>query len=814
MSNHFLKRSDSAAATAFLLALMTLFTFWPITGFDFVNYDDLQYVTENPMVQKGVCVESVRWAFTATHASNWHPLTWISHELDWQVYGKRAGGHHVTSLSLHMASTLLLFFIFRRMTGAHWRSAMLAGLFAVHPLRVESVAWVAERKDVLGTFFFLFAIWAYARYARGADGGTLAGEQVAVKPVSRARLGYYLFSLVLFVLGLMSKPMVVTLPFVLLLLDYWPLRRWDGTPGWTSLTGEKVRPHPGPLPQERENVRKSAGDSEALPDTRVLERKMQTAGWLVLEKVPFLLLCGVVSVVTFVVQKNHGAVVALKELSYSTRLANAMVSYVRYLGKMLWPAGLTPLYTYEFAWARWQVLLAGLLLFAVSALAVREAKLRPYCLVGWLWYLGTLVPVIGLIQVGSQSIADRYTYIPLIGIFLILVWGGSEMLLVGTRSKVAGGLVCAVVLGLCIGRTRDQLWHWRSAEALFRHAIALNPKNAVAYNNLGCCLIPEGRIAEAKSCFETAIKLQLSCGDPYINLGWILAQQGKTQEAFNNYQIALAINTNDVSAHVRMGTLLVGVGSVDEGLWHLQEAVRLNPIHVDAVNDLGIAYTKKDELDKALIYFQSALWLRPNYPEALNNIGNVMTAQKQPEKAVTYFREALRLRPDYINARYDLADALDKTGKREEAIQELKTLLARKPDDAGAHNRMGEILSQQGKTRDALRSYETALRLDPDFPEAMENKAWILATSPQAEFRQGDEATKLARRALELTSAENIRALDALAAAYAESGRFDQAAETAGKALSLAHASKRSELATEIEARLALYRSGKAFREP
>lgn len=770
MNKNLPKRMPPGAGTALLLALMTLFTFWPILRFDFVNYDDLAYVTENPMVQKGVSLESVRWAFTTTHASNWHPLTWISHALDWQLFGARAGGHHATSLLFHVGSVWLLFFIFRRTTGAHWRSAVLAGLFAVHPLRVESVAWVAERKDVLGTFFFLATIWAYIRCSQPGSRESGARTTAAARPAWRVAPVFYFLSLALFALGLMSKPMVVTLPYVLLLLDYWPLRRWG--------TGLKA------------------------------------GGALLAEKLPFLLLAGLVSVVTFLVQKNHGSVVALKELSYYTRFANTIVSYVRYLGKMIWPAELTPLYTYEFAWPWWQVLLAALLLLACSGWALRSARFRPYALVGWFWYLGTLVPVIGLVQVGSQSIADRYTYIPLIGIFLILTWGVSEILVASISSKPVRALVPVAVLGLCIGRTRDQLPHWRNAEALFRHAIALNPKNAVAHNNLGCCLIPQGRIDEAKVCFETAIKLQLSCGDPYINLGWILAQRGKTQEAFNNYQIALAINTNDVSAHVRMGTLLVGVGSIDEGIWHLQEAVRLNPIHVDAVNDLGIAYTRKNEWDKALIYFQSAVWLRPNYPEALNNVGNVLTARQQWKEAVNYFGEALRLKPGYINARYNLADALDKMGKREEAVRELTTLLELKPDDAGAYNRMGEILSRQGRARDALTSYEAALRLDPEFAEATRNKAWILATSSEPELRKGDEALRLARRALELTSPESVQGLDTLAAAYAETGQFNLAVENAEKALILAGSSKQPELAGHIESRLGLYRAAKPYREP
>ena len=785
-----LKRVCPTGLIVLLLALTTLFVFWPVTRFGFVNYDDLAYVTENPMVQHGVTVETARWAFATTHAGNWHPLTWLSHSLDWRLYGPKAGGHHLTSLLLHMANTLLLFLVFLRMTGACWRSGILAGLFAWHPLRVESVVWVAERKDVLSTFFFLLTIWAYARYARKRAGVEVREPDAGKPPPAldpRPSTLDYTLALLFFALGLMCKPMVVTLPFVLLLLDYWPLQRW----------GAGVR-----LP----GASKRSGGGPTL-DLRLAWR-------LALEKLPFLALAGLSSVVTFIVQKHAGSVVALAELSYASRIANACISYVRYLGKMIWPARLSPLYPFEFHWPMWQVVLAGLLLLGGTFFAIKTAKRRPYCFVGWFWYLGTLVPVIGLVQVGSQSMADRYTYIPLIGIFLALTWGLADILQSRVSSKVARAIIPALVLGLCIGRTREQLWHWQNTETLFRYALRLNPKNAVAYNNLGCDLIPKGRIDEAMACFKKAIQLQLRCGDPYVNLGWILAGQGKVQEAFDNYNIALTINTNDVAAHVRMGKLLVGVGSLDVGIAHFLTDVRLNPLHVDALNDLGIAFSKKDRPDQALIYFRAALRLKPNYPEALNNLANVLAAQNHWDEAVTHYLAALRLKPDYINARYNLGDALGKMGRSDEAIQQLGEVLRRKPDDAEAHNRLGEILARQGKAKEALQSYETALRLQPDLPDALKNKAWILATCPDPQFRNGGEALRLARRALELTSAENIHALDALAAAYAETGQFSQAVDSAEKALALARASNQVETAARIQSRLECYRAAKPFREP
>jgi protein O-mannosyl-transferase len=758
-----------------LLVLVTGFTFWPVRSFKFVGYDDPEYVTENPMVQRGPTVETLRWAFISTHASNWHPLTWLSHALDCQLYGANPGGHHVTSLLLHVVNTVLLFLILKRMTGACWRSFLVAALFALHPLHVESVAWVAERKDVLSTFFFLLTIGTYARYADRPE---------VQRPKSNV---WYGLALVCFALGLMTKPMLVTLPFVLLLLDYWPLQRWSAAP---RLPGTSQR---------------SGADSTL---------ELRPFGRLVLEKLPFFALAVLASAVTYNVQKGAGSVVPLDALSGAARGANVLVSYSRYLQKTIWPVGLSPFYPYVFSWPAWQVGLAGLLLVGVSLVAATMAKRRPYLLVGWLWYLGTLVPVIGLVQVGSQSIADRYTYIPLIGVFVALAWGAGDILKSTSSARLVWGTTAALILALCAASTRKQLWNWQDTETLFRHALHVDPNNEVACNNLGEEFCLQGRKEEALVLFKKAIALRPRYADLYANMGRIFFQQGKWQEAADNYQAALHINPNHVAAHIRMGQLLVGAGAIDEAISHYRTAIRLRPLHVDALNDLGIAFHKKGRLDQAVIYFQQALRLRPNYPEALNNLANVLAAQRHWDGALVNYREALRLKPEYVNARYNLGDALGKMGRSDEAVQELTEVLRRKPDDAGAHNRLGEILARQGKAKEALQSYEAALKLQPDSPDALRNQAWLLATCPDPQFRDGGEALRLARRALELTSAENIHALDALAAAYAETGQFSAAMDSAEKALAMARSSNQLETVAQIEARVALYRATKPFREP
>ena len=538
-----------------LLAVTTLAVFLPIGRHGYVNYDDSDYVTANQHVKGGLSWDNVVWAFKSGHASNWHPLTWMSHMLDIQLFGDSPGAQHMVSVGFHIANTLLLFLLLRSMTGAVWRSAMVAGLFALHPLHVESVAWVSERKDVLSAFFFLLTLWAYARYAdtrrcsargskvqspksqsRRSQGSAVSDQKLAAKPppidrtmadhVSRFTFhaSLYLLALLFFALGLMSKPMLVTLPFVLLLLDYWPL----GQIQWS---------------------------------TPALEQRF----WrLLLEKTPFFLLAAASSVVTFIVQRKGGAVST--SLSLGARVANALVAYVRYIGKMLWPTDLSILYPHPGHWPAWQVIASAVLLLGIFAAVIWLVRRSPYLVIGWLWFVGTLVPVIGLVQVGIQSMADRYTYLPLIGLFIMLVWGVAE--LIPDRpwrvdALAAGGITVLVVCSLLTVR---QVQIWRDSETLFQQAVRVTKDNYLAYNNLGYYLSGLGRTAEAIENYRMSLKINPAYEDALNNLGYALAGQKKYLEAIPLYEAALRIKPKHTEVHNNLGNALSETGRIDEAI--------------------------------------------------------------------------------------------------------------------------------------------------------------------------------------------------------------------------------------------------------
>jgi protein O-mannosyl-transferase len=515
------------------LAAITLAVFWPVGSHDFINLDDPDYVTGNPVVQAGLTASGAHWAFEASHANNWHPLTWLSHMLDCQLFGLKPGAHHLSSLGFHLASTLLLFLALNQMTGALWRSALVAALFAWHPLHVESVAWIAERKDVLSAFFFMLTLWAYGRYAEGRRKNA---ECRMGKPAPRAAqhatrntqhtTPLYLLSLGSFALGLMSKPMLVTLPLVLLLLDYWPLRRLS------------------------------------LPS---LHHSSTPALRLFLEKAPFFALALAACVLTVHAQHAGGAVTSLEQLPWDSRLPNALAAYSVYLAKAFWPAHLAVFYPHVPVPA-WHAALSVLLLLGVTALCFKVARSRPYLLVGWLWFCGMLVPVIGLVQVGWQAYADRYTYLPLIGVFLMAVWGVAEL-----RPRVAGWNLAlrfgsALLLGACLVATRYQLAAWQNATTLFSHALDVTDRNWLAHNNLGTALAEQGRVDEAGEHFRTAVQINSAYDDARSNLGRYLAESGKWDEAKAQLNALLQHSPNHVRAHGNLGYVLLAQGDIAQGV--------------------------------------------------------------------------------------------------------------------------------------------------------------------------------------------------------------------------------------------------------
>jgi len=613
--------SGQARWVSLALIAVNLIVYASVWHDDFVNYDDYQYVSENADVSGGLTWHGVAWAFTTGAAANWHPLTWLSHMLDVQLYGLNPGAHHLTNLLLHIANTLLLFGLLHRMTGALGRSAFVAGLFAVHPLHVESVAWVAERKDVLSTLFWMLTLWAYVAYVR--------------KP----RLRRYLVVLLFFALGLMAKPMLVTLPFVLLLLDFWPLGRMA----------------PGPNPAGR---------------WAPSREWWATVVHLVWEKLPLLALSVASSIVTFVVQRRGGSVVSLDAIPLNLRLANALASYVAYIGKMLWPAHLAVLYPYAQSLPRWWIAGAFLGLIGTTVAVIWASRRHPYLPVGWLWYLGTLVPVIGLVQVGPQAMADRYTYIPLIGLFILVAWGVPDLLVRWRLRRIALPTAAGLVIAACAIAARGQVQYWESGTALWTHALEVTTGNYVAHTDLGV----------------------------------VLARQGRTDEAIREFREALRIKPGYADGHNKLGRALAEQGRLDEAIAHYTEALRNDPASAEAHNNLGLALARQGKLDESTHEFLEALRIQPDSAEVHNNFGVVLAGQGRTDEAIHEFQEALRIKPDY-EAHYSLGIALAKQGRTDEAIHEFLEALRIKPDDQEARRSL-EYLTRRGN------------RLEPSTPTA------------------------------------------------------------------------------------------------
>jgi tetratricopeptide (TPR) repeat protein len=581
---------------ALLLAAVTAIAYWPVTGHEFVGYDDPRYVTRNENVQRGFGPGSVEYAFQSDDGGNWHPLTWFSHMLDVELFGIEPSGHHASNASYHILATILLFLVLHSWTGAVWRSAFVAAAFALHPLHVESVAWVAERKDTLSAVMWMVSLAAYGWYAR------------------RPRLDRYLLLLVTFGLGLMSKPMLVTLPLVLLLLDLWPLKRISLERGGAAL---------------RKNLR------------------------LLLEKLPLLAISALASFVAVTMQKRQGAVMATAMIDLGERINNALLTYVSYLGKTLWPTNMAVFYPYPASFPLIKVLAAGLFLLGISVYSLVALRRRPYLAVGWFWFLGTLVPVIGLVQVGAQSMADRYTYIPLIGIFIVVAWGVVELL--GTRVRAYWLITCCtVVLALWLVGTRTQLRHWENSEVLFKHAIAVTTGNFMMHHNLGVVLQDQGRVDEAIDNYREAVRIN-GWTPSRLNLGVLLSRKGEHSEAIVAYRRALEVNPNNSLMHNNLANALVATGEIEEALDHFRAAVRLNPRYYQAQSNLALNLVRVGRADEAIAAARAALRVNPRFGQAHNTLGMALAQKGRPLEAIASYREALRLIPDWPPAMRRLA---------------------------------------------------------------------------------------------------------------------------------------------------------------
>ncbi len=591
------------------LLFVTALAYERVLSAGFITLDDNQYVTENPMVLHGLNLEGIRWAWTSGYAANWHPLTWISHMLDIEIFGRNPAGHHLVSLLFHLANTLLLFVLLMRMTGAFGRSVLVAALFALHPLHVESVAWVAERKDVLSSFFGLLTIWAYLRYADSPG-------FIRFLPV-----------VFLFTLGLLSKPMLVTLPFVLLLLDYWPLKREESELRFIS------------------------------------------------EKIPLFTLSIVSSIITFLVQRSAGAVARSVDVPPAIRLGNALVSYVRYLLKLMWPSDLAVFYPHPYlatgkGWSVWQVAGAGLLLFLICLGALRFRRRVPYFTVGWFWFFGTLVPVIGLIQVGHQAMADRYTYFPSIGFFIVAVWGISDLLRSRFHSSwiSIGGSV--LVIAFCAGLTWKQTGYWKNSRTLYRHTLEVTENNWEIHNNLGNVLIRAGAFDRAIEQFQTILK------------------EGRNSVAFRPEDLS--------EIHYNIGLAYGSTGRIDQAVNHYKAAVDLNPENLDAWNNLGSSYFSEGLVDQAISVWEKILWMAPGYATVYFNLGEAYLKKGVPGKAISSLHTFLRYHPDSGEAFYLLGEAYETMGDSSRAESCYRKVLRLQPLHRKAKQRLAVLNRAEG----------------------------------------------------------------------------------------------------------------------
>lgn len=535
------KRQTPITICLFLI-ISILAVYWQVRNNDFINYDDTAYVTKNENVKAGITREGVIWAFTTRHDGSWFPLTWLSHMLDCELYGVNPAGHHWTSLLIHIANTILLFIVIHRMTGAVWRSAFVAALFGLHPLHVESVAWVAERKDVLSSFFGLLTLLAYHRY---------------VRDIRRIN---YLPVVLFFCMGLMAKPMLVTLPFVLLLLDFWPLARL----GFTNT------------------------------DHRISDK--QVAGVLVFEKIPLFAISAAWCVLALSFEQRGGSVASLEHFPVKVRIANALVSYIKYLGKMIWPQHLAVFYPHTGTVGTGHVLLSVIMLIFVSFMVIRAARRFPYLVTGWFWFLGTLVPVIGLVQIGSQSMADRYTYIPLVGLFIVASWGIYDVTAQWRSQRMVLTVLSAAVLCPLMICTWFQVGHWRNSITLFTHTLDVTTGNWMAHTRLGHALDQAGKTEKAMFHYSEALRIYPNYSTAHINLGALFVQKGDNKSAVDHYNAALRINPKDAGIYNNLGIIYSREGRIEAAILHYREALRLNPNMLQALYNLArIAATHSNE---------------------------------------------------------------------------------------------------------------------------------------------------------------------------------------------------------------------------
>ena len=659
------------------LALITAAVYGPVLHFGFISLDDEPYIAQNPHLRGEITLHQLIWALT-TPLDQWMPVTWLARILEYRLVGLNAGLHHLVNVLLHVVNTLLLFNVLNRMTAARWRSALVAALFALHPLHVEAVAWVTGLKDVLSMCFEMLTIWTYVRYV----------EQFTVHG-SRTRV-FYTVTLLFFALALMSKPMAVTLPFVLLLLDYWPL----GRTRWAqSAIGDRVKVPPSQLFRE---------------------------------KLPLFAMTAASCVMTYWARRSLGTVTSLESLPLGPRITRALLSYVGYLGKAFWPTKLAVFYPLDasLSWAGAIVACVGLA--GVTVAVIRRARREPWLATGWFWYFGTLVPVIGLVQVGVvQAMADRYTYVPFIGLFIMLCWSVPSRALERRFPKVAVGAAAVTSLTVCTLLTRGYLGYWKDTETLFRHALNVTRDNWVAHNNLGSALLAQGRVQEAIAHWEQSLRLKPDCVEAHSNLGFALSLMGRLREAAWHYEQAAGIKPENAEARDNLGNALLRLGKVQEAIRQYEQALRLKPTYAEPHYDLGIALQQMGRVQEAMKHYERAVQLNPDFAEAHNNLGIALKDVGKVPEAIEHYEEALRIKPDYAEAHYNWGIALVQLGRIQEAVRHWELALQIQPDYPEAHYNLGVALEQAGRVQEAIGHYEQALRIRPGMAKARDRLAQL-----------------------------------------------------------------------------------------
>ena len=682
------KVNQTMKMVIFIFLVVATFTVYlQVKNHEFIDYDTKALISQNFNIQSGLSKESIAWSFTINKAhGSWEPITWVSHILGYQFFGSSPKSHHLINLFFHITNAVLLFIVLLKMTGALWKSGFVACVFALHPINVESVAWLMERNMLLCTLFWLLTMLVYIQYT------------------DKPNISRYSLVIIFFTLGLMSKSMIVTLPFVLLMMDYWPLKRFQ-------------------FIQNRHNDRFEI--NYLIDRSKVFQ--------LVLEKIPLFILSLGLSLAILNLAEGYEGTENMAIVSFFGRLNNGVVSYLEYLGNTLWPKGLAVLYPHPLnTLATWKGILCGIALVSITFFSIRLFKKFPYFAFGWFWYLGVLLPAIGIVaQVGGElAMADRYAYIPLIGIYIIIAWGFPDLLAKWRHKEKILSISVGIIIFLLTATTWVQLSYWKNSIDLFERAISVannkypnfkNPNHALLYNHLGMAFFAMGKFEESTSPYKVAIKISPNLAMAHTNLGISHFSMGNTEKAISHYNAAVKLKPDHAHGYYNLGIALSTLGKVEEAILNYNKTIKIKPDYYTAHNNLGLVLEKSGKIREAILHYKKAIKIKPDYIAAQNNLGSNLLSLGKAEEAIAHFKTIIKLRPKFVPAHTNLGNALFSLGKTEEAITYFKTAVKLKPDFAMSYSNLGNALFALEKIGEAIANYETAIRLNPDFAMAYFN---------------------------------------------------------------------------------------------